>query len=69
MKYFLLVFLFACSTSPIIVEDISKPSIAGRLLENTAINNDHSYFWILWYVPICLFVLVWVWSYFIKKQK
>lgn len=70
MKYLLFLLLLGCSTTPVIVPDTAKPSVAAIILEaNTKTGGDPSYMWVLWYIPICLIVLIWTWSYFIKKPK
>ena len=68
MKYILsLLCLAGCSTVPMVIDDTTRPSIMETVITH---GIDHpSYYWVLWYVPILVWVLGHAYLTFIKKDK
>jgi hypothetical protein len=62
--------LAACNTSPAIVPDTTSDSPVMLKLKHDILNGDKiagNWGWILWYVPVLLMILAWVWKEFINK--
>lgn len=62
--------LAACNTSPAIVPDTTSDSPVMLKLKHDILNGDkvgQNWGWVLWYVPILLMILAWVWKEFINK--
>jgi len=62
--------LVGCNTSPVIVPDNTTDSPVMMKLKHDITNGgsvDRNWGWVLWYVPILLLVLAWVWKEFVNK--
>jgi len=71
MKYILtFVLLVGCSTMPVIIPDLSRPSVMEDSIKHAeSLGFQSSYLWILWYVPIVLVIGAWGYRKFIKGVK
>lgn len=65
-----LITLAGCNTSPQIVPDNTSDSPVMLKLKHDILNGDKisgNWGWVLWYLPVLLLVLAWVWKEFINK--
>lgn len=68
MKYLLFLFLVGCSTVPVVVADITRPSVMEETIKhNMNTLGEISYLWVLWYIPIVVVVVSWTWKTFFRK--
>ena len=59
-----------CNTSPVIVPDTTSDSPIVMKLKHDIMNGDKittNWGWVLWYLPVLLLVMAWVWKEFINK--
>jgi hypothetical protein len=59
-----------CNTSPVIVPDTTTDSPIMMKLKHDIMNGDKittNWGWVLWYLPVLLLVMAWVWKEFINK--
>ena len=59
-----------CNTSPVIVPDTTSDSPIVMKLKHDIMNGDKittSWGWVLWYLPILLLIMAWVWKEFVNK--
>jgi hypothetical protein len=63
-------FLVGCNTSPVIVPDNTTDSPIMMKLKHDITSGDKigsNWGWVLWYLPVLLLVLAWVWKEFVNK--
>ena len=59
-----------CNTSPVIVPDTTTDSPIVMKLKHDIMNGEKiatNWGWVLWYLPVLLLVMAWVWKEFINK--
>jgi hypothetical protein len=59
-----------CNTSPVIVPDTTSDSPIVMKLKHDIMNGDKittNWGWVLWYLPVLLLVMAWVWKEFVNK--
>jgi hypothetical protein len=59
-----------CNTSPVIVPDTTSDSPIVMKLKHDIMNGEKittNWGWVLWYLPVLLLVMAWVWKEFINK--